>query len=75
MRRSGIKVNGIARFPGDGDDAATFSLYASPIQIDPEKPALPISHPSYYAAYLAKLIGHLLHARGWPKIPGRSTKA
>ena len=27
------------------------------MQIDPEKPALPISHPPYYAAYLAKLQG------------------
>ena len=33
------------------------SLYVTPIEIDPEKPALPISHPSYYAVYLAKLIG------------------
>jgi predicted AlkP superfamily phosphohydrolase/phosphomutase len=29
----------------------------SPINIDPEKPAMPISHPSYYATYLAKRIG------------------
>jgi hypothetical protein len=34
-----------------------FSLYATPLQIDPEKPAIPISHPPYYAAYLAKLLG------------------
>ena len=34
-----------------------FSLYISPISIDPEKPAMPISHPSYYATYLAKMIG------------------
>src|SRR6202022_3888267 len=27
------------------------------VQIDPEKPVLPISHPSYYAVYLAKLFG------------------
>jgi predicted AlkP superfamily phosphohydrolase/phosphomutase len=33
------------------------SLYVSPINIDPEKPAMPISHPSYYATYLAKKIG------------------
>jgi hypothetical protein len=32
-------------------------MYVTPIQIDPEKPALPISHPPYYAAYLAKLLG------------------
>lgn len=52
----GIKVNGIARFLVT-ETAPHFSLYVSPIQIDPERPALPISHPSYYAAYLAKLLG------------------
>ena len=52
----GVKVSGIARFLVT-ETSPHFSLYASPIQIDPEKPALPISHPSYYAAYLAKLIG------------------
>src|SRR6185503_15056726 len=34
-----------------------FSLYLSPINLDPEKPAMPISHPPYYSAYLAKRIG------------------
>lgn len=33
------------------------SLYVSPIHIDPVKPALPISYPSYYAGYLARLFG------------------
>ena len=32
-------------------------MYATPIQIDPEAPAMPISHPPYYAAYLARLLG------------------
>jgi len=32
-------------------------LYATPVQIDPESPALPISHPPFYAVYLAKLLG------------------
>ncbi len=52
----GIKVSGIVRFLVT-ETEPEFSLYASPVQIDPEKPALPISHPSFYAAYLAKLIG------------------
>jgi predicted AlkP superfamily phosphohydrolase/phosphomutase len=52
----GVKVNGIARFLAT-ETMPHFSLYVSPIQIDPERPALPISHPSYYAAYLAKLLG------------------
>ena len=34
-----------------------FDLYATPVQIDPENPALPISHPPFYAIYLAKLLG------------------
>ena len=52
----GIKVSGIARFllTENGDEV---SLYCTPINIDPEAPALPISHPSYYAAYLSKLLG------------------
>jgi predicted AlkP superfamily phosphohydrolase/phosphomutase len=33
------------------------SLYFSPINIDPERPAMPVSHPRYYATYLAKRIG------------------
>jgi predicted AlkP superfamily phosphohydrolase/phosphomutase len=52
----GVKVKGIARFLAT-EMAPEFSMYVSPLQIDPEEPALPISHPSYYAAYLAKLMG------------------
>ena len=37
--------------------APHLSLYATPVEIDPENPALPISYPSYYAVYLAKLLG------------------
>jgi predicted AlkP superfamily phosphohydrolase/phosphomutase len=29
----------------------------TPLNINPEKPAMPISHPSYYATYLAKKVG------------------
>jgi predicted AlkP superfamily phosphohydrolase/phosphomutase len=32
-------------------------LYVTPINIDPSRPALPISHPFIYAVYLSKLIG------------------
>jgi len=52
----GLKVTGIARFMLTGAKPDV-SLYLTPIQIDPESPALPISHPSFYAMYLAKLIG------------------
>lgn len=52
----GFKISGIAKFLIT-ETEPEFSLYVSPIQIDPEKPALPVSHPSFYAAYLAKLFG------------------
>jgi predicted AlkP superfamily phosphohydrolase/phosphomutase len=32
-------------------------MYVTPLNIDPEKPALPISHPFIYSVYLAKLLG------------------
>jgi predicted AlkP superfamily phosphohydrolase/phosphomutase len=52
----GINVSGIARFQLLEMDEH-FSLYVSPINLNPDKPAMPISHPSYYATYLAKRIG------------------
>jgi len=52
----GIKVRGVARFLLTETEPA-LSMYMTPINIDPESPALPISHPSYYATYLAKLLG------------------
>jgi hypothetical protein len=39
------------------ETAPEFSTYVTPVHIDPAKPALPISHPSFYAMYLAKLFG------------------
>ncbi len=52
----GARATGIARFMLTEYDREC-SLYMSPIHIDPERPALPISHPSYYAKYLANLLG------------------
>jgi predicted AlkP superfamily phosphohydrolase/phosphomutase len=49
-------TRGIARFLLTSLDPAV-SLYVTPVEIDPENPALPISYPSYYAIYLAKLLG------------------
>ncbi len=34
-----------------------FELYVTPIQIDPDRPAMPISHPSVYSTYLSKSQG------------------
>ena len=52
----GAKAIGMARFLVT-ETAPEFSLYMSPINIDPEHPALPISHPPYFAVYLANLLG------------------
>ena len=52
----GIDVSGLTRLLVTELDEH-FSLYLSPINLDPEKPAMPISHPSYYATYLAKRVG------------------
>jgi predicted AlkP superfamily phosphohydrolase/phosphomutase len=52
----GVTVAGIARVQllELGEHV---SLYMSPINLDPEAPAMPISHPDYYAGYLAKRHG------------------
>lgn len=52
----GTKIHGICLFYINRV-SPDFELYVSPIHIDPEKPALPISHPFIYSVYLAKLIG------------------
>ncbi|MBU0718843.1 MAG: alkaline phosphatase family protein, partial [Planctomycetes bacterium] len=52
----GIKVKGICQFLLRSTDPE-FELYVTPIQIDPEKPALPISHPAVYSCYLSKMHG------------------
>ena len=52
----GIKVFGIARFYITSLKPH-FGLYVTPINIDPGKPALPISWPGFYSVYLSKLIG------------------
>jgi predicted AlkP superfamily phosphohydrolase/phosphomutase len=52
----GIKVQGIAKFYLI-ETRPHFRLYMTPINIDPEKPALPISYPYFYSIYLSKLFG------------------
>jgi predicted AlkP superfamily phosphohydrolase/phosphomutase len=53
----GIKVSGTCRMMVTELDEH-FSLYLTPLNLDPDKPAMPISHPPYYATYLSKKIGH-----------------
>ncbi len=52
----GVKPKGLTRMLITEMDEH-FSLYLTPLSIDPDSPAMPISHPSYYATYLAKKIG------------------
>lgn len=52
----GTKVSGLCRFCLM-EVSPHFRLYMTPLNIDPDRPALPISHPYAYAAYLAKTQG------------------
>jgi predicted AlkP superfamily phosphohydrolase/phosphomutase len=52
----GITVRGLTRLLVT-ELGEHFSLYLSPINLDPDAPAMPISHPPYYAAYLARKVG------------------
>jgi len=52
----GVKVHGIARFYLNSVEPEV-NLYMTPIHIDPENPAMPISHPQIYSVYLAKMQG------------------
>ncbi|MCX6349351.1 MAG: alkaline phosphatase family protein, partial [Candidatus Aureabacteria bacterium] len=50
------RVHGIAHFFLKSVQPE-LELYLSPINIDPEKPALPVSHPLTYSVYLSKIFG------------------
>jgi len=52
----GVKIRGRVRFCLV-ENGEVFRLYASPIHLDPERPAQPISTPRSYSAYLAKRFG------------------
>jgi hypothetical protein len=54
--KAGFVIRGICRFYLK-ESSPDFKLYMSPINIDPRKPVLPISHPFAYAVYLAKTLG------------------
>ena len=49
----GFKVHGICKFYLKRLDES-FEMYCSSIQIDPDKPVMPISHPAVYSSYLAR---------------------
>jgi len=52
----GVTVRGICRFYLK-EIEPHFKLYMTPINIDPDRPALPISYPASYAIYLSKTQG------------------
>ena len=52
----GMNVKGISRMMII-EIGEHVSLYVSPINIEPDKPVMPISHPSYYSSYLEKKLG------------------
>ncbi len=52
----GVKVSGIVKIYVT-QISPHFELYVTPINIDPDSPAMPISDPSMFAQYLAKLQG------------------
>jgi predicted AlkP superfamily phosphohydrolase/phosphomutase len=52
----GIKVYGICKFLLLNTEPH-FELYVTPINIDPEYPAMPVGYPSVYSVYLAKRQG------------------
>ena len=52
----GIKIRGICQFYLK-QLSPELEMYISPINIDPERPALPISHPYFFSIILAKLFG------------------
>jgi len=51
-----VKVRGLCRMQLT-ECADHVSIYVTPLSLDPARPAMPISHPSYYASYLAARIG------------------
>lgn len=54
-----MKVKAVARF-FLSELSPHFEMYITPLNIDPEKPALPISHPFIYSIYLGKLLGSFI---------------
>lgn len=52
----GVKISGVCKFLLISTEPE-LQLYVTPINIDPEKPAMSISHPSVYSCYLSKMFG------------------
>ena len=53
---AGLKVHGLCRFLLR-ELEPHIRMYVTPINIDPERPALPVGNPTYFSVYLAKSLG------------------
>jgi predicted AlkP superfamily phosphohydrolase/phosphomutase len=52
----GMKIQGLCKFLLKSTEPE-FGLYVTPVNIDPERPAMPVGYPSVYSIYLAKRQG------------------
>jgi predicted AlkP superfamily phosphohydrolase/phosphomutase len=52
----GVRIHGVCKFLLLNTEPE-FELYVTPVNIDPEKPAMPVGYPSVYPVYLAKRQG------------------
>ncbi|HEU4929627.1 MAG TPA: alkaline phosphatase family protein, partial [Candidatus Krumholzibacteria bacterium] len=52
----GMTLRGIVRFLPVSLNGS-IAVYMTPIQIDPERPAMPVSYPNVFSIHLAKLLG------------------
>ena len=52
----GVSIRGVTRFYLK-QFRDVFEMYSTPLQIDPDKPVMPIAHPLYYSSYLARQQG------------------
>ncbi len=56
FRAGPARIHGRVRFHLNSCEPRT-SLYMTPVHIDPERPAMPLSHPEIFCSYLAKRTG------------------
>jgi predicted AlkP superfamily phosphohydrolase/phosphomutase len=58
FRAGFIKVAGIGQWVLENvEEGKALQLYLTPLNIDPARPSMPISHPRIFSVYLAKLLG------------------
>jgi len=54
-----IKISGLVQIVlEEATEGKPIRLYFSPINVDPDSPSMPVSHPKIFSVYLSKLLGH-----------------